>query len=242
MDQTPLKRPQFFFTTAPLPCPYLPDRLERKLVTELSGPNAETLHEALARSGFRRSHSIAYAPSCPGCKACVPVRVVVKEFRRQRTLARIWKDNADLLPVKVPARATTEQFELFQRYQQSRHRGSDMALMGFYEYSAMVEDSPIETFLVEFRDRAGDLVAVCLTDRTTDGLSAVYSFFDADGGRPGLGNFVVLWLIAHAVKLGLPYVYLGYWIPDSAKMAYKARFQPLEALGPNGCWQQMTLA
>ncbi len=241
MDQTPLKRPQFFFTTAPLPCPYLPDRLERKLVTELSGPNAEPLHEALARSGFRRSHSIAYAPSCPGCKACVPVRVVVKEFKRQRTLSRIWKDNGDLLPVKVPARATTEQFELFQRYQQSRHRGSDMALMGFYEYSAMVEDSPIDTFLVEFRDRNGDLVAVCLTDRTSDGLSAVYSFFDSDGNRGSLGNFVVLWLIAHAEKLGLPYVYLGYWIPDSAKMAYKARFQPLEALGPNGLWAQLAL-
>ena len=156
MDQTPLKRPQFFFTTAPLPCPYLPDRLERKLVTELSGPNAEALHESLARSGFRRSHSIAYAPSCPGCQACVPVRVAVKNFTRRRTLARIWKNNHDLLAVKVPARATTKQFDLFQRYQQSRHAGSDMALMGFYEYSAMVEDSPIDTFLLEFRDRTGD--------------------------------------------------------------------------------------
>ena len=234
MDQTPLKRPQFFFTTAPLPCPYLPDRLERKLVTELSGPNAEPLHEELARSGFRRSHSIAYAPSCPGCKACVPVRVVVREFKRQRTLQRIWKDNGDLLPVKVPARATTEQFELFQQYQQSRHRGSDMALMGFYEYSAMVEDSPIDTFLVEYRDRAGALTAVCLTDRTNDGLSAVYSFFEANGTRDGLGNYVVLWLIEQAKRLSLPHVYLGYWIGDSAKMAYKARFQPLETLGPSG--------
>ena len=238
MDQTPLKRPQFFFTTAPLPCPYLPDRLERKLVTELSGPNAETLHESLARSGFRRSHSIAYAPSCPGCHACVPVRVVVKEFKRQRSLARAWKANSDLLAVKVPARATSEQFDLFQRYQQSRHRGSDMALMGFYEYSAMVEDSPIDTFLLEFRDKSGDLIAVCLTDRTSDGLSAVYSFFDAESERTGLGNFVVLWLIAHAEKLGLPYIYLGYWIKDSAKMAYKARFQPQERLGMNG-WERL---
>jgi arginine-tRNA-protein transferase len=240
MDQTPLKRPQFFFTTAPLPCPYLPDRLERKLVTELSGPNAETLHESLARSGFRRSHSIAYAPSCPGCQACVPVRVVVDEFKRRRTLARAWKENGDLLAVKVPARATTEQFDLFQRYQQARHRGSDMALMGFYEYSAMVEDSPIDTFLLEFRDKGGELVAVCLTDRTSDGLSAVYSFFDADGPRRSLGNFVVLWLVAHAVKLRLPYVYLGYWIRNSAKMAYKARFQPLEALGADG-WQALVI-
>ncbi|MGE4064847.1 MAG: arginyltransferase [Rhodospirillaceae bacterium] len=239
MDHTPLKRPQFFFTTAPLPCPYLPDRLERKLVTELSGPGAETLHEALARSGFRRSHSIAYAPACPGCKACVPVRVVVREFERRRSLHRLWRDNADLVATRVPARATTEQYELFARYQQSRHPGSDMALMGFYEYSAMVEDSPIDTFMVEFRDRAGVLTAVCLTDRTSDGLSAVYSFFEANGTRDGLGNFVVLWLIEHARKLDLPYAYLGYWITNSAKMAYKARFQPLECLGPNG-WQRLS--
>ncbi len=234
MDQTPLKRPQFFFTTAPLPCPYLPERLERKLVTELSGPGAENLHEALARSGFRRSHSIAYAPACPGCKACVPVRVVVPEFKRQRTMARLWKQNQDLVAIKVPARATTEQYELFARYQQSRHTGSDMALMGFYEYSAMVEDSPIDTFMVEFRDRAGELVAVCLTDRTSDGLSAVYSFFETESLRAGLGNYVVLWLIDQSQRLQLPYVYLGYWIADSAKMAYKARFQPLECLGPEG--------
>jgi leucyl-tRNA---protein transferase len=238
MDHTPLKRPQFFFTTAPLPCPYLPDRLERKLVTELSGPGAETLHEALARSGFRRSHSIAYAPACPGCKACVPVRVVAKEFKRRRTLARLWRENADLVATRVPARATTEQYELFARYQQSRHAGSDMALMGFYEYSAMIEDSPIDTFMREFRDRAGVLAAVCLTDRTSDGLSAVYSFFEANGSREGLGNYVVLWLIEQARKLGLPYAYLGYWIGNSAKMAYKARFQPLECLGPNG-WQRL---
>lgn len=255
MDQTPLKRPQFFFTTAPLPCPYLPDRLERKLVTELSGPGAENLHEALARSGFRRSHSIAYAPACPGCKACVPVRVVVPEFKRQRSMARLWKQNQDLVAIKVPARATTEQYELFARYQQGRHTGSDMALMGFYEYSAMVEDSPIDTFMVEFRDRAGGLAAVCLTDRTSDGLSAVYSFFETEsfgGGRPlskesrvstaraGLGNYVVLWLIDQCQRMQLPYIYLGYWIADSAKMAYKARFRPLEALGPSG-WQRINI-
>ncbi len=238
MDHTPLKRPQFFFTTAPLPCPYLPDRLERKLVTELSGPGAENLHEALARSGFRRSHSIAYAPACPGCKACVPVRVVVREFERRRSLSRLWRENADLIPTRVPARATTEQYELFARYQQSRHPGSDMALMGFYEYSAMVEDSPIDTFMVEFRDRASVLTAVCLTDRTSDGLSAVYSFFESNGMREGLGNYVVLWLIEQARRLELPYAYLGYWITNSAKMAYKARFQPLECLGPDG-WQRL---
>ncbi len=171
----------------------------------------------------------------------MPVRVVAKDFKRQRSLARHWKLNQDLVAIKVPARASTEQYELFARYQQSRHAGSDMALMGFYEYSAMVEDSPIDTFLVEFRDRAGVLAAVCLTDRTSDGLSAVYSFFEANGPRDGLGNYVVLWLIEQARKLNLPYVYLGYWIANSAKMAYKARFQPLEMLGPDG-WAPLSIS
>ena len=237
MDQTPLKRPHFFFTTAPLPCPYLPGRLERKLATELSGSSADSTHESLARSGFRRSHSIAYAPACPGCRACVPVRVATGEFRPRRSLARIWRQNRDLVGIKVPARATAEQYDLFARYQQSRHSGSDMALMGFYEYSAMIEDSPIETFLVEYRDRSGVLCAVCLTDRTTDGLSAVYSFFETGGARDGLGNYVVLWLIEQAQRLDVPYVYLGYWIENSPKMAYKARFQPLERLCENG-WER----
>ncbi len=241
MDQTPLKRPQFFFTTAPLPCPYLPDRLERKLVTELAGSIADSAHESLARSGFRRSHSIAYAPACPGCNACVPVRVVVSDFQRRRSMTRIWRQNQDLVAIKVPARASTEQYELFARYQQSRHSGSDMALMGFYEYSAMIEDSPIDTFLVEYRDASGKLTAVCLTDRTSDGLSAVYSFFETDVSRNGLGNFIVLWLIEQARKLNLPYVYLGYWIENSPKMAYKARFQPLEYLRGSE-WEKFSVA
>lgn len=239
MEQTALKRPQFFFTTAPLPCPYLPDRLERKIVTELGGPNSENLHELLAKGGFRRSHSIAYAPACPGCKACVPVRVNTQDFQRKRSLARTWSRNSDLDATVVEARATTEQFELFNTYQRTRHSDSDMANMGFYEYSAMVEDSPIDTYLVEFRKPCGTLVAVCLTDQTDDGLSAVYSFFTADAPERSLGNFVVLWLIEHAIKLSLPYVYLGYWIEQSPKMAYKTRFKPLEALGPDG-WRPIS--
>ncbi|MEQ8736452.1 MAG: arginyltransferase [Rhodospirillaceae bacterium] len=239
MEYTALTRPQFFFTTAPLPCPYLPDRLERKIVTELNGPKSDTLHEMLAKGGFRRSHSIAYAPACPGCKACVPVRVNVADFKLRRSLARTWKANADITAHVVPARATTEQFELFNHYQRSRHASSDMAHMGFYEYSAMIEDSPIETYLVEFRTPESELIAVCLTDQTNDGLSAVYSFFSADPEYAGLGNFVVLWLIEHARALSLPYIYLGYWIEQSPKMAYKKRFKPLEILGPNG-WESLT--
>ena len=240
MDHIPLKRPHFFFTTAPLPCPYVAGRLERKIVTELAGPDAEMLHEALSRAGFRRSHSIAYTPACPGCNACIPVRIVNDGFRPDRTMRRVRKANADLTVIQTPARATAEHFRLFARYQESRHGGGDMAMMGFYDYRSMVEDSPIDTFLYEFRQTDGTLVAICLTDRLSDGLSAVYSFFDPDMASRSLGTFVVLSLIAEAMSQGLPYIYLGYWIGESRKMSYKARFQPLEAFGPNG-WQKLEI-
>jgi len=236
MDHIPLKRPHFFFTTAALPCPYLPGRLERKIVTELNGPDSETLHEALSRAGFRRSHSIAYTPACPGCQACVPVRIVVDKFIPDRTMRKVVKHNTGLIARVVPARATAEQYKLFSRYQESRHNGGDMALMGFYDYRSMVEDSPIDTFLLEFRQTDDTLVAVCLTDRMGDGLSAVYSFYEPDMPSASLGTYVVLWLIDEAIRQNLPFVYLGYWIPESRKMAYKTRFQPLEAFGPDG-WQ-----
>lgn len=234
MDHIPLKRPHFFFTTAALPCPYLPGRLERKIVTELNGPDSETLHEALSRAGFRRSHSIAYTPACPGCQACVPVRIVVNKFNPDRTMRKVVRHNSGLIARMVPARATAEQYKLFSRYQESRHNGGDMALMGFYDYRSMVEDSPIDTFLLEFRQADDTLVAVCLTDRMGDGLSAVYSFYDPDMQSASLGTYVVLWLIEEATRQGLPFVYLGYWIPESRKMAYKTRFQPLEAFGADG--------
>lgn len=234
MDQIALQRPHFFFTTAPLPCPYIAGRMERKIVTELTGTDAERLHEALSRAGFRRSHSIAYTPACPGCNACVPVRIVVGQFRPGRTQRRVARMNGKLEARQQPARATAEQYRLFARYQETRHSGGDMALMGFYDYRSMVEDSPIDTSLVEFRGEAGVLRAAVLTDRMSDGLSAVYSFYDPDRPYASLGTYMVLWLVEEAKRLGLPYVYLGYWIAESDKMAYKARFQPLEAFGPQG--------
>lgn len=236
MEHLPLKRPHFFFTTAPLPCPYLPGRLERKIVTELSGSDAESLHESLSRAGFRRSHSIAYSPSCPGCNACVAVRIVATDFQSKRSFARIRKQNGSLTAERVPAKATAEQYRLFSSYQEARHAGGDMALMGFYDYRSMVEDSPINTFLVEFRRPDGVLEAACLTDLMSDGLSAVYSFFRASQGN-SLGTYMILWLIEEARRSNLPYVYLGYWISESEKMSYKARFEPLEAFGPGGWYR-----
>ncbi|RKK06091.1 arginyltransferase [Pseudoroseomonas wenyumeiae] len=232
------RRPQFFYTTAPMPCPYLAGRTERKVVTELTGTESEALHDRLSRAGFRRSHNIAYSPVCPGCQACIPIRIACDRFQPDRTQRRVARDNADLTAQETSARATAEQFNLFQRYQQARHNDGDMASMGFYDYRAMIEDTPITTHVVEFRDPDGRLVAACLTDRLSDGLSAVYSFYDPEMERRSLGTYAVLWLVQRAMQLDLPFVYLGYWVPQSRKMAYKARFRPSEIL-TGGHWREL---
>ncbi len=235
------RRPQFFYTTAPLPCPYVEGRTERKVVTEIAGQDADLLHDRLSRAGFRRSHNIAYAPVCPTCNSCVPIRIPVATFETDRTLRRIVKANAAVLGFEAPARATSEQFHVFQRYQQTRHTDGDMATMSFYDYRAMVEDTPIETTMVEFRDTDERLLGGCLTDRLGDGLSAVYSFFTPGLERRSLGTYAILWLVQRARTLNLPYVYLGYWVPESRKMTYKARFRPCEILA-GGIWRQLTEA
>ncbi|MBW6396462.1 arginyltransferase [Roseomonas sp. HJA6] len=236
MLQRSARRPHFFYTTAPLPCPYLAGRTERKVVTELSGTDAEALHDRLSRAGFRRSHNIAYSPVCPGCQACIPIRIVVSAFEPDRTQRRIARANADITAAEMPARATAEQFALFNRYQKARHADGDMAAMGFYDYRAMIEDTPITTTVVELRDPTDRLVGACLTDRLSDGLSAVYSFYEPGEDKRSTGTFIVLWLVQRARELGLPYVYLGYWVPESRKMAYKARFRPSEVL-MGGSWR-----
>ena len=229
----PLIRPSlYFFGTRPLPCPYLEGRTERKVVTELTGPNAEEAYERLSRAGFRRSYELAYRPACPGCNACVPVRIVVPEFEATRSQRRVLRDNPGLTADDLEAIATVEQYRLFSLYQRTRHGGGDMSAMSLEDYRAMIEHSPVTSRTVEFRDGNGALAAVMLMDRLRDALSAVYSFFDP-GGR-SLGTFMILWMIRRARELGLPFVYLGYWIEGLEKMAYKARFRPLEALQENG--------
>lgn len=228
MSFKPARRPHFFYTTAPLPCPYLAGRTERKVVTELAGVSAESLHDRLSRGGFRRSHNIAYAPVCPNCTACVPIRIRAGDFQPNRTQKRVAKANQDLLVHEMPPRATAEQFHLFQHYQRQRHGDGDMATMSFYDYRAMIEDTPIETSVVEFRLPDGTLVGGCLTDRLGDGLSAVYSFFSTALDQRSLGTYAILWLIDHAKTLDLPHVYLGYWVEESRKMTYKAKFKPSE--------------
>ena len=241
MLQRSARRPQFFYTTAPLPCPYLAGRTERKVVTELSGTDAEVLHDRLSRAGFRRSHNIAYSPVCPGCQACIPIRIDARAFEPDRTQRRIARANAGVVATEMPPRATAEQFALFNRYQKARHADGDMAAMGFYDYRAMVEDTPISSCVVELRVGADRLLGACLTDRLSDGLSAVYSFYEPGDEKRSIGTYIVLWLVERARELGLPYVYLGYWVPESRKMAYKARFRPSEVL-LGGSWRVLSEA
>lgn len=238
MNQSILRPEQFFFGTRSLPCPYVEGRVERKVVTDLSGDAGASMYERLSRAGFRRSHNLAYRPACPGCMACVPVRVRAGDFEMDRTFRRVWKGNSDLAAAESPARATTEQFRLFARYQADRHAEGEMASMAFNDFRAMVEDTPVDSRLVEFRDAQGTLVATMLGDYMEDSLSAVYSFFEPGLKRRGLGTFMILWLIERARQMDLPFVYLGYWIENSDKMSYKSRFRPLERLGKDG-WRQI---
>ncbi|MDH5559089.1 MAG: arginyltransferase [Alphaproteobacteria bacterium] len=217
-----------------MPCPYLPDRIERQLYVELGRPAPRELFQRLSRAGFRRSHHIAYRPACPGCNACVPVRVDVQSFQWTQSWRRVWRRNADLKAENAGLTVTDEQYRLFRRYVRSRHGDGDMAMMDQRDYSTMILASPVDTRIIEFRDDAGELIAACLTDFMPDGLSAVYSFFDPDQDRRSLGSFMVLWLIGEARRRGLPHVYLGFWVENSRKMAYKMRFRPLQAFGPDG--------
>jgi arginine-tRNA-protein transferase len=229
---------QQFFSTELAPCPYLPGRAERRLVTSLDRADADDRHERLMQVGFRRAQRFAYRPACPGCQACVPVRIPVAGFAMSRGWRRILRRNADLVACERPLLATEEQFALFSRYVAGRHAEGGMAAMSWADYRAMIDDSPVAGLVAEWRRADGSLIAVSLTDRCASGLSGVYKFFDPDERRRSLGSLIVLWHIERARELRLPFVYLGYWIAGSAKMAYKARFRPLERLTANG-WEAM---
>ena len=226
--------PILFHRSAPMTCPYLSGRIEQQLFTELTGPSAQHTFERLGEAGFRRSHHIMYRPVCNGCNSCVPVRVVASEFDNGKSWRRIRRANADIAAVDVGTSVTEEQYALFRRYVESRHGDGDMAQMTARDYVNLVTASPVATTLIEFRDADGTLVAGCLVDQLRDGYSAVYSFFDPDLSQRSLGSYMILWLIDEAKRKGLRNVYLGFWIDQSPKMAYKSRFTPLEAFGPTG--------
>ena len=225
-----------YYVLAESPCPYLANRWERKLLTEINGKDPTGHYSLLSKAGFRRSHQFAYRPACDNCKACIPVRVLAKQFVWSRSLKRIRAMNRDLTIEETPARATEEHFGVFKSYVVARHDDGEMAEMSFGDYRGMVEQTRLDTRIAEFRAPDGKLVAACLLDWLEDGPSAVYSFFDPSESRRSLGTHMVLWLIEAAQQSGLPHVYLGYWIEKTHKMSYKARFRPLEGLGPKG-WQ-----
>jgi leucyl-tRNA---protein transferase len=229
-----------FYVTAPQPCPYLPGKVERKLFTALQGEGACHLNDVLSHQGFRRSQNVLYRPSCAGCSACLSARIVVGEFTPSRGQRRVQRRNAGLSRVTRSPWATDAQYLLFRRYLDARHATGGMADMDMNEFAAMIEESPVRSRVIEYyRPRDGRaerrLVAVCLTDVLSDGVSMVYSFFDPDLERDSLGSYIILDHVALAAEQGLPYVYLGYWVPGSAKMDYKARFQPLEIFA-EGRW------
>lgn len=228
-DQTP-ETTQLFLTAA-MPCPYLPGKQERKLFTHLTGRRASSLHALLSENGFRRSQNLIYRPACEGCNACQSVRIVAGSFAASGRFRRVQKLNDDIGIEVRPTTATAEQYDLFKRYLESRHAGGGMNQMTFVDYEYMVEDTPVQSVLVEYRLRnhpGQPLVAVALTDVMPDGLSMVYSFYDPDLAHRSLGTFLILDHIAQVRSAGLSYVYLGYWVKDSPKMAYKAQFKPLE--------------
>ncbi|MDO8287882.1 MAG: arginyltransferase [Parvibaculum sp.] len=233
--------PQFYIT-APQPCPYLPGRFEKKVFTHLLSENAVTLNDTLSQAGFRRSQNIAYRPACDGCSACVSVRIRVNDFTPNKSFRRILARNDDLVSTSKPARATQEQFSLLRSYLDTRHPQGGMADMTPLDYVSMIEDTTVRSSLIEYRlmkDEPSPLYAMALTDQLQDGLSMVYSFYNPQDDSRSLGTFMVLDHIARARVLGLPYVYLGYWVADCRKMSYKMRFRPLEALGLDG-WNAVT--
>lgn len=236
-----------FYVTAPQPCPYLHGRAERKLFTALTGDGAVELNNTLSRQGFRRSQNVLYRPSCESCVACMSARIRVADFAPSRTQGRVARRNLGMQRVTTSAWATEEQYDLFRRYLDARHADGGMADMDVFEFAAMIEETPVRTRIIEYRlpapveagtRAAGPLAAVCLTDVLDDGLSLVYSFYDPALGPLSLGTHVILDHVEIAHAAGLPYVYLGYWVPGSRKMAYKANFAALE-IYKGGVWQDI---
>lgn len=234
-----------FYVTAPQTCPYLDGRRERKLFTALQGSGAAELNDKLSKQGFRRSQNVLYRPSCADCTACLSARIRVSDFAPNRSQRKVLKRNAHIRREVTSPWATEAQFNLFRKYLEKRHATGGMADMDIFEFAAMVEETPVRTRVIEYWDNGDDtqapqadpeLRAVCLTDVLDDGLSMVYSFYDPDRPQDSLGTQIILDHIEIAREAGLPYVYLGYWVPGSPKMGYKAHFKSLE-IYKNRAWR-----
>lgn len=226
--------------TRPQPCAYLPDQQEQRLAGDISARPEE--HDSLAEVGFRRVENWVYKPACQQCQACQPIRVVTSNFELSRNQKRVVAKNSDLTRSVNDGTLSLEHYDIFQRYLGQRHEDGQMASMSFDEFSAMVTNSPIQTSLNEYRGPDGELIACVLVDIQRDGLSAVYSFFDTDPDMRSrsLGTFMILDLIEVTRQLNLPYLYLGYYVEQSQKMAYKMRFTPCQLLR-NGKWESVSV-
>ncbi|MEL6577396.1 MAG: arginyltransferase [Pseudomonadota bacterium] len=232
-----------FYLTAPQPCAYLDGREERKVFTTLQGTNAVSVNNALSLKGFRRSQSVIYRPACVGCSACMSIRIPVEGFRPTKTQKRILKRNADLKVRGCEAWATEAQFSLFRRYLDQRHADGGMADMDAFDYAAMVDETPVNSTVIEYTQQtdgeAPELLAACLSDVLADGLSMVYSFFDPGEQGRSLGAFMIMDHMRIAAEMGLPYVYLGYWVAGSPKMHYKIGYRPFE-LCDGSTWRRFS--